>query len=169
MGPLSACIKGSLLIYLMQIRAAYQRRKNAWVGKTYEVIQNSEFNVAMLWICGDLCDCDHDQIPVCRVCVSSVQFSRILYRNGLSMCFCPHHICSPRSFFIADRSVDPHKKEMPAKAGGENAVDHTSAFALPFRIWTSVCAILGVFDFMFSDLKESASYEAKGWLICQNF
>lgn len=83
--------------------------------------------------------------------------------------FVPHHICSPRSFFIADRSVDPHKKEMPAKAGGENAVDHTSVFALPFRIWTSVCAILGVFDFMFSDLKERASYEAKGWLICQNF
>ena len=118
----------------------------------------------MLWICGDLCDCDHDQIPVCSLCVSSVQFSRILYRNGLSMYFCPHHICGSHSSFIADRFADPHKKEMPAKAGGENAADYTSVFALPFRIWTSVSAVLRVFDFMFSDLKESASYKAKGSL-----
>lgn len=83
--------------------------------------------------------------------------------------FVPIIFAVPAAFLLLTDLLIRIKKEMPAKAGGENAVDHTSVFALPFRIWTSVCAILGVFDFMFSDLKESASYEAKGWLICQNF
>ena len=106
-------------------------------------------------------------------CMQSLCIFRSIQQNFIqkwpfNVFLSPSYLQSPQ-LFIADRSVDPHKKEMPAKAGGENAVDHTSVFALPFRIWTSVCAILGVFDFMFSDLKESASYEAKGWLICQNF